>query len=144
MVLRCGTCSTAFTMETPTEGELKNLRCLLLIVPYCGPGWGGRPAKKDQLPMYLRHPRQSNGRRSSRRPEGCASGGTRRGSFQGRLIYTLRLKMPDGYKIPPHWHPTDEHVTVLSGTLYIGMGDKLDATQSHPFTAGGTLSRPLI
>jgi len=32
-------------------------------------------------------------------------------------LYTLRLKMPDGYKIPPHWHPTDENLTVLSGTL---------------------------
>src|ERR1700675_581859 len=49
----------------------------------------------------------------------------------------VRLKMPAGYKIPAHWHPTDEHVTVLSGTLYIGMGDKLDPTQSHAFTAGG-------
>jgi hypothetical protein len=29
----------------------------------------------------------------------------------------LRLKMPAGYTIPAHWHPTDEHVTVLSGTL---------------------------
>jgi quercetin dioxygenase-like cupin family protein len=29
----------------------------------------------------------------------------------------LRLKMPAGYKIPAHWHPTDEHVTVLSGTF---------------------------
>ncbi|MBU6510291.1 MAG: cupin domain-containing protein, partial [Gammaproteobacteria bacterium] len=38
----------------------------------------------------------------------------------------LRLKMPAGYRIPPHWHPTDERVTVISGTLGIGMGDKLD------------------
>jgi quercetin dioxygenase-like cupin family protein len=29
---------------------------------------------------------------------------------------TVRLKMPPGYKIPAHWHPTDEQVTVLSGT----------------------------
>jgi quercetin dioxygenase-like cupin family protein len=32
-------------------------------------------------------------------------------------IYVVRLKMPAGYKIAPHWHPTDEHVTVVSGTL---------------------------
>jgi quercetin dioxygenase-like cupin family protein len=54
----------------------------------------------------------------------------------------LRLKMPAGYKIPAHWHPTDEHVTVLSGTFYIGMGDKLDPTQSHAFTAGGYAVAP--
>src|SRR5256885_5199362 len=51
--------------------------------------------------------------------------------------YTLRLKMPDGYKIPPHWHPTDENVTVLSGTLGAGMGDKMDAAGGQLIKAGG-------
>src|SRR5262245_47954748 len=37
--------------------------------------------------------------------------------------FTIRAKMPDGYKVMPHWHPTDESVTVLSGTLTVGMGD---------------------
>ena len=49
----------------------------------------------------------------------------------------LRLKLPAGYKIPAHWHPTDEHVTVLSGVFYIGMGDKLDPKQGQAFTSGG-------
>ena len=40
--------------------------------------------------------------------------------------YTMRLKMPDGYKIPPHWHSGVEHVTVISGTFNLGMGDKFD------------------
>ncbi|MFZ0807556.1 MAG: cupin domain-containing protein [Candidatus Sulfotelmatobacter sp.] len=40
--------------------------------------------------------------------------------------YTIRLKMPDGYKIGPHTHPQRENVTVLSGTLVVGMGDKWD------------------
>jgi hypothetical protein len=38
--------------------------------------------------------------------------------------------MPAGYKIPPHWHPTDENVTVLSGTLGAGMGDKFDKSSA--------------
>ena len=42
-------------------------------------------------------------------------------------LYVVRAKMPAGYKIAPHWHPTDEHVTILSGTFAFGMGDKLDA-----------------
>jgi quercetin dioxygenase-like cupin family protein len=41
-------------------------------------------------------------------------------------IYVVRFELPGGYKIAPHWHPTDEHVTVLSGTLALGMGDKFD------------------
>src|SRR5438128_1889455 len=40
--------------------------------------------------------------------------------FKDGAPYTLRLKMPDGYRIGPHWHPTDENVTVLSGTLGAG------------------------
>src|SRR6185312_7662503 len=37
--------------------------------------------------------------------------------------YTVRLKMPDGYKIAPHWHPKRENVTVIQGSLKVGMGD---------------------
>ena len=52
-------------------------------------------------------------------------------------LVAVRLKMPAGYKIPAHWHPTDEQVTVLSGTLGIGMGDKLDETKGETLRAGG-------
>lgn len=40
--------------------------------------------------------------------------------------YVIRLKMPDGYKIMPHWHPTQENVTVISGEFHVGMGDKFE------------------
>ena len=51
--------------------------------------------------------------------------------------YVVRLKMPAGYKIAPHWHPTDEHVTVLSGTFALGMGEKFDKAALKPLAAGG-------
>ncbi len=50
--------------------------------------------------------------------------------------YTVRLKMPDGYKLAPHWHPTRENVTVISGSFKVGMGDKFDSTQMNLFPAG--------
>ncbi len=50
--------------------------------------------------------------------------------------YTIRLKMPDGYKIAPHYHPLRENVTVLSGTLKVGMGDQFDASKMMSFGAG--------
>ncbi|HUE57894.1 MAG TPA: cupin domain-containing protein, partial [Candidatus Udaeobacter sp.] len=43
--------------------------------------------------------------------------------------FVLRLRCVDGAKIPAHWHPTDENVTVLKGTFLVGMGDKLDETK---------------
>ncbi len=50
--------------------------------------------------------------------------------------YTVRLKMPDGYRIAPHWHPLREHVTVLSGTFKVGMGDHFDESKMALFPAG--------
>ena len=40
--------------------------------------------------------------------------------------FVVRIKMPDGYRIMPHWHPTTETVTVLSGEFHVGLGDKFD------------------
>jgi len=52
-------------------------------------------------------------------------------------LYVVRAKLPKGYKIMPHWHPTDEHVTVLMGTFALGMGDKFDKTKLKNLPAGG-------
>ena len=51
-------------------------------------------------------------------------------------VYAVRLDIPNGYKIAPHWHPTDEHITVISGTFLVGMGDKFDATKMMTLPAG--------
>src|SRR6266853_4155231 len=52
-------------------------------------------------------------------------------------LYVVRLKMPAGYRIPAHNHPTTENVTVLSGAFNIGMGDKLDAQKGITLRPGG-------
>ena len=56
--------------------------------------------------------------------------------------YTVRLQMPDGYKIMPHWHPTVEKVTVISGEFHAGMGDKLQDEGSVTLPAGSFVSLP--
>jgi hypothetical protein len=50
--------------------------------------------------------------------------------------FTIRLKMPDGYRIAPHWHPKRENVTVISGSFKVGMGDSFDASKMDAFPAG--------
>ena len=37
--------------------------------------------------------------------------------------FNMRLKLPDGFRIAPHWHPQIERVTVISGTFLLGHGD---------------------
>lgn len=50
--------------------------------------------------------------------------------------FALRLQLPDGYKIPAHWHPNVERVTVISGTFHLGMGEKLDPKTAEALPAG--------
>src|SRR5262245_31875478 len=56
--------------------------------------------------------------------------------------YVMRLKIPDGYKIPAHWHPKAENLTVIQGTFYIGTGDKLDPSKGTPMNAGDSPLMP--
>jgi quercetin dioxygenase-like cupin family protein len=52
-------------------------------------------------------------------------------------LVTVRLEMPAGYKIPPHFHPTDEHITVLKGSFSVGMGDVVDKAHALTLSPGG-------
>ena len=56
--------------------------------------------------------------------------------------FIVRLSFPAGYKIPPHWHPTDEHVRVYSGEFDVGMGDALDASKTKKLAPGDTGTMP--
>jgi quercetin dioxygenase-like cupin family protein len=57
-------------------------------------------------------------------------------------LYVVRLKVPAGYKIAAHNHPTAEMVTVISGNFHLGMGDKLDEKKGMRLTAGGYAEAP--
>jgi hypothetical protein len=50
--------------------------------------------------------------------------------------FTVRLKMPDGYRIPPHWHPHRENVTVILGNFEVGMGDSFEESKMMTVPAG--------
>ena len=56
--------------------------------------------------------------------------------------FVIRIKTPDGFRIPPHWHPTDENITVVSGTLALGMGEKFDEASTHDLPAGSFATMP--
>lgn len=50
--------------------------------------------------------------------------------------FTMRVRLPDGYRIPPHIHPAVEHVTVIAGTFNFGMGDTFDQMATKEMPAG--------
>lgn len=51
-------------------------------------------------------------------------------------LFTMRVRLPDGFRIPPHYHSGVEHVTVLSGTFNVGVGDRFDQTATKAMPAG--------
>jgi quercetin dioxygenase-like cupin family protein len=59
---------------------------------------------------------------------------------EGPLVTRFRAKA--GYKIPPHTHPTYESLTVLSGSIHVGMGETFDMTKGQKVQAGGFLHLP--
>lgn len=56
--------------------------------------------------------------------------------------FIVRLKVPDGYRIMPHWHPTAENVTVISGEFHVGMGNKFDESSMQTLPAGSVAVVP--
>jgi quercetin dioxygenase-like cupin family protein len=56
--------------------------------------------------------------------------------------FVLRLKIAAGTRVPPHWHPVDEHLTVMSGTFYMGSGERFDEASATALTAGSYAMMP--
>ena len=50
--------------------------------------------------------------------------------------YTIRLQLPDGYKVMPHWHPKTENLTIISGEFHLATGDKFDDAKGDAMAAG--------
>lgn len=57
-------------------------------------------------------------------------------------MFTIRLKLPAGSKLPPHMHPVPERVTVLSGEVHVGFGDTASMLGTHTFVAGDFYINP--
>src|SRR5687768_14090201 len=53
---------------------------------------------------------------------------------EGPII--MRILLPVGYIIPPHFHPGAERTTIISGTYYMGTGNTFDKTKGKKMPAG--------
>jgi anti-sigma factor ChrR (cupin superfamily) len=56
--------------------------------------------------------------------------------------FVLRIRCADGTKIPAHWHPMDENVTVLKGTFLVGMGEAFDESKMQTMNVGNFVLMP--
>ena len=64
------------------------------------------------------------------------------GPMNQAVPFTIRLKFPDNYRIPPHWHPAVERLTVLSGIFHLGSGESFDKAKAETLPAGGIAIMP--
>jgi quercetin dioxygenase-like cupin family protein len=55
-------------------------------------------------------------------------------------MFTIRLKFPAGYAVAPHHHPTPELVTVMDGSMSLGMGDTADKAKAASLGVGGYIA----
>ena len=56
--------------------------------------------------------------------------------------FVLRIRCADGTKVPAHWHPTDEYLTVLKGSLLVGLGEAFDETKLQTMNVGNFTMMP--
>ena len=64
------------------------------------------------------------------------------GQVDQPVPFTLRLQFPADYQLPAHWHPSTEHVTVLSGAINMGRGETLDKAKTTALPAGSLVIVP--
>ena len=82
---------------------------------------GGRSSHDGSTSTVARTPG------SAAMPPGLDGRGPAGRSLQRRPVRRPRSRFPPAQSVAPHWHPTDENLTVLKGTLQMGMGEKFDA-----------------
>ena len=56
--------------------------------------------------------------------------------------FTIRLSLPSGFEVPPHFHPVDEHQTLISGRIGHGMGDAVDLESVKWLRPGQSVTLP--
>jgi hypothetical protein len=64
------------------------------------------------------------------------------GSPASRGFFTMRVRVPAGARLQPHWHPGDERVTILSGLVRVGFGDRFDESTMTTFGPGSLYLNP--
>jgi quercetin dioxygenase-like cupin family protein len=57
-------------------------------------------------------------------------------------MFTIRLRFPPGYTVQPHWHPSDELVTVMAGQVSLGMGSTFNRAKAKSLVTGGYVVAP--
>jgi quercetin dioxygenase-like cupin family protein len=64
------------------------------------------------------------------------------GNPRAEGVFTMRVRIPAGSAIPPHWHPRQERVTILSGAVDLGFGTVANKDSVTRYRAGSFYVNP--
>ena len=110
------------------------IRTLMLTV--CAASIAGSAARAQVMPKDLKWGPAPPGLPAGAQLAVLSGDPTKQGMF------TIRLKFPAGYSVAPHHHPTPELVTVMDGTLTVGMGEVADPAKASSLGVGGFVDMP--
>jgi len=74
--------------------------------------------------------------------KGCDLAGVSGDPHAEGAPFVLRIRCSDGTKIPAHWHPADENLTVLKGTFLVAMGEAFDESKLQTMNVGNFIQMP--
>lgn len=57
-------------------------------------------------------------------------------------MYAAHVRFPANLRIAPHFHPDERIVTVLSGTVHFGYGERFDETKMRALPSGSVWTEP--
>lgn len=68
-------------------------------------------------------------------PAGCEMS-VLEGDLRKEMLFTVRVRIPNGFEMNPHWHPGNERATILEGRIGVGFGDEVDREKAIWFGPG--------
>jgi quercetin dioxygenase-like cupin family protein len=127
---------TASGLMTNLPWGLAGISLALLLVAFTC--WTASPVWSDSADHKMVTPADLKWQEVPSLPKGAMMA-VIEGPMDQAVPFTARLKVPANYKIPPHWHPAVERVTVLSGTFKMALGDKFDKEKATALSPGGMM-----
>lgn len=124
---------------------MKRFVCLSVAAVFpllCGPGGNAADHKDDKMEVAIYSPKDLKWADAPPVLPRGAKVALLEGDPSREGPFVMRLRLPDGYRVAPHTHPKPERITVLSGTFYIGMGEKFESEKGKEMPAGAYGSWP--
>jgi quercetin dioxygenase-like cupin family protein len=124
-------------MQSTQGGGMKKLLIVATLIVMAGLVWA-----QDIMKVTLVKPEALTWKENPNIPKGAQVAVLLGDPTKAGEVIVQRVKFPANYQVPPHTHPYAETVTVISGSVGFGTGDKFDTTKGELMKAGSLYAQP--